>query len=386
MALGISSSIGRIFRPASPASLVVGVDGSISIDAEAESTGITLGTGGGVHVSISDTGIAYISNKLGIKTLTPATSIEAVQSGGGQADITATTYGANGGGILHGRFARGTVGSPSAALAGDIIAGIGGRAYHSGGAFQTSSPASIHWVVSENQTGSAFGSYLRILTTPKGSTTRVERVIVSDSGTLWVHDDSTFDPKVAIQTRPVADIILLASGTRLGTPTTGVSVGVFGYCGAAAYTAGFRGGVAEGTPETPTATVNNRILCFMGGHGHDGSAWTAGTKALLAFMSSEDWSATNQGTHITFETTPIASTTRGERMRIDGVGNVGVGVTAPTSILHVKAGTATANTAPLKFTAGTNLTTPEAGAVEWDGTNLYITQTGGTRKTLAYTA
>jgi hypothetical protein len=37
------------------------------------------------------------------------------------------------------------------------------------------------------------------------------------------------------------------------------------------------------------------------------------------------------------------------------------------------AGTATAGTAPLKLTSGTNLTTPEAGAVEFDGTHFYGT-------------
>lgn len=62
-------------------------------------------------------------------------------------------------------------------------------------------------------------------------------------------------------------------------------------------------------------------------------------------------------------------------------GNVGIGLTAPTASLHLKAGTAFANTAPLKLTAGTNLTTPEDGAVEFDGTNLYFTA-GGVRKTL----
>jgi len=67
-------------------------------------------------------------------------------------------------------------------------------------------------------------------------------------------------------------------------------------------------------------------------------------------------------------------------------GRVGIGTTSPTAYLHLKAGTATANTAPLKFTSGTNLTTAEAGAMEWDGTSLYITQTTGpTRKTLAFT-
>lgn len=39
--------------------------------------------------------------------------------------------------------------------------------------------------------------------------------------------------------------------------------------------------------------------------------------------------------------------------------------TAPTALLHLGAGTATANNAPLKFTAGVVNTTPEAGAVEF---------------------
>ena len=53
--------------------------------------------------------------------------------------------------------------------------------------------------------------------------------------------------------------------------------------------------------------------------------------------------------------------------------------TTPTAVLHLKAGSATANTAPLKLTSGTNLTTPEAGAVEFNGTNLFFT-TGSTRQ------
>jgi hypothetical protein len=58
--------------------------------------------------------------------------------------------------------------------------------------------------------------------------------------------------------------------------------------------------------------------------------------------------------------------------------------TTATAKLHIGAGSATAATAPIKLNSGTNMTTPEAGAIEWDGTNLYITQTGGTRKTIAY--
>lgn len=50
----------------------------------------------------------------------------------------------------------------------------------------------------------------------------------------------------------------------------------------------------------------------------------------------------------------------------------------------IRPGTATAGTAPLKFTSGSLLTTPEAGAIEFLSDNLYFTQTTGTtRKVIA---
>lgn len=73
-----------------------------------------------------------------------------------------------------------------------------------------------------------------------------------------------------------------------------------------------------------------------------------------------------------------------ERMRIDGNGDMGIGVTSPTATLHLKAGTTAATSAPLKFTAGTNLSTVENGAVEFDGTNYFVTS-NGVRYTLAKT-
>jgi hypothetical protein len=51
--------------------------------------------------------------------------------------------------------------------------------------------------------------------------------------------------------------------------------------------------------------------------------------------------------------------------------------------ITVRAGTAAANTAPLKFTSGTLLTTAEVGAVEFVTNRLYYTQTTGpTRMTI----
>lgn len=52
--------------------------------------------------------------------------------------------------------------------------------------------------------------------------------------------------------------------------------------------------------------------------------------------------------------------------------------------ITIRPGTATAGTAPLKFTSGTLLTAAEAGAVEFNSNKLYFTQTTGpTRLTVA---
>jgi hypothetical protein len=52
----------------------------------------------------------------------------------------------------------------------------------------------------------------------------------------------------------------------------------------------------------------------------------------------------------------------------------------------ISLGAGTAAVAPLKFSAGTNLTTPVAGAIEFNGTNVFYTDSGNTRRTFASTS
>ena len=87
----------------------------------------------------------------------------------------------------------------------------------------------------------------------------------------------------------------------------------------------------------------------------------------------------------------IASGTNRYNVYMDGTaqnyfaGNVGIGNSTPTAVLHLKAGSATANTSPLKFTSGTLLTTAEAGSVEFLTDAYYGTiTTGAARKTFAF--
>ncbi len=56
--------------------------------------------------------------------------------------------------------------------------------------------------------------------------------------------------------------------------------------------------------------------------------------------------------------------------------------TSPTAFLQLRAGTSSASTAPLKFVSGTNMSTPESGALEFDGTNFYATNSTAARRTV----
>jgi hypothetical protein len=60
----------------------------------------------------------------------------------------------------------------------------------------------------------------------------------------------------------------------------------------------------------------------------------------------------------------------------------------PTAWLHIAAGTATAGTAPFKFTpsGAVLLTTPETGAMEVDATSLYYTAVGTLRENIFFGA
>jgi len=68
------------------------------------------------------------------------------------------------------------------------------------------------------------------------------------------------------------------------------------------------------------------------------------------------------------------------RMTVDQEGDLTAN--SFVGLLRPPAGTATASTAPLKFTSGTNLTTAEAGAVEYDGTEFYATNSTASRTIL----
>lgn len=138
-------------------------------------------------------------------------------------------------------------------------------------------------------------------------------------------------------------------------------------------------GAYAGNIATP-ATVGDYNIAI--GYGAGSTLSTGSTNIIIgASVNLASPTTSNQlnignliyGTGVTNGSTPSAT------------GKIGIGTTTPTAVLHLKAGTATANTAPLKFTSGTLLTTPEAGAIEFLSDAYYGTiTTGAARKTFAF--
>jgi len=149
-----------------------------------------------------------------------------------------------------------------------------------------------------------------------------------------------------------------------------------------------------GIKQSTTGTTIDPAATFRGSTnfvvGNNSGLYLNIQPALPASQVSDALRMTAKWTNIASPTSEIQFHGRNanvdtQLLTIQGLANgrVGIGstVTSPTARLHLPAGTATAGTAPLKLTSGTNLTTPEDGTLEYDGTNLYFT-TGGTRKTV----
>lgn len=138
---------------------------------------------------------------------------------------------------------------------------------------------------------------------------------------------------------------------------------------------------SQGTPAVPQA--NDTLVSFAGG-GYSGSALVA-NKAIIKLFAEELWSATAQGTYITFETTTLTTTTRVQRVKITGNGNVvlnakgsavSTGATDGFTYLPNCAGVPTGS--PTAYTGSSPTIYDSTSKALWihDGTNWATTRRG----------
>ncbi len=273
------------------------------------------------------------TGKIGVGTNTPQSALDVVgRAGGAVADISASNYGTGSGGFFHGQYAGGTLQAPTAPAAGTLIAGFGGRTFHSGGAFQPQAASAVHVVATESPSATAWGSGLVFLSTPTGTTIRKRAAWITPSGTIWAIDGSNdWDAASVSQAMPIPGTMIQASASS-ASGATSCTVNAIGYGGVAP---GFRGLSSRGTNTVPTVSLAGDVLTFLAAHGHDGVSFNAASSALLMIRAEAAWSATSKATYITLETTPVGSTARAERVRVTGAGDVGIGIATPSTKLHV---------------------------------------------------
>ena len=140
------------------------------------------------------------------------------------------------------------------------------------------------------------------------------------------------------------------------------------------------GGSPSGTPSFPVRIVsgtntNPGIVFERSDASKFVNLWTGSGAAVLGFTDTASRLAIGTYSYANRYSTGFPTT---EILSILPSGNVGIGLTAPTARLHLTAGTAVASSAPLKFTSGVLLDTPENGAVEFDNSHFYVT-IGGVR-------
>lgn len=132
-------------------------------------------------------------------------------------------------------------------------------------------------------------------------------------------------------------------------------------------------GRARGTPSSPSAVQSTD---YLGTIGFSGRASTGQTiAATMQAIAAEDF-ASNRGTKRVFSTILIGASSLSERLLFEGNGQAVFG-----NQVLLPAGSTAAGTAPLKLQSGSLNTTPENGALEYDGTHLYFT-IGSDRKEL----
>lgn len=130
--------------------------------------------------------------------------------------------------------------------------------------------------------------------------------------------------------------------------------------------------------EATDAAVTAHVAASAPHSGHSTLAGVAGGQTLKGGTAASETLTLQSTAHATKGKLLVGTSAYDEANN-----RFGIGLTTPTAALHLKAGTATASTAPLKLTSGTVLTTPEAGAVEYTGSKFLVTRSDAVRHNVA---
>lgn len=147
--------------------------------------------------------------------------------------------------------------------------------------------------------------------------------------------------------------------------TTGHSNSIIGAAGGQPITSGFQNsGLGRNALRSITTGSNNVMVGYYAGYNANQKVDAANSMGLGANTF------TNRSNQIVIGDASVVETHLRTGVYIGSTSTTAH--TQPTARLHIAAGSASASTAPIKLTAGTVNTSPEAGALEFDGTDFYV--------------
>ena len=212
---------------------------------------------------------------------------------------------------FQGARSSGTIASPSATAIDSFLTFLGGAGWNNTPAL-VGNKALVGLKAEEGWTTTGQGTYITFETTPTGSTTRAEKMRLTGAGRLGI---GTTAPAVALQ------VVQDQDGTGFGQPLV-----LDNYKSGSTPAPGIAGRGARGTLAAPSALAVDDIMATFGGRGyHSGGAFHTTNAGNIIVRVAEALTSTAQGSYITFNTTPLLSTTSAERFRVGPSGQWGIG-------------------------------------------------------------
>lgn len=128
-------------------------------------------------------------------------------------------------------------------------------------------------------------------------------------------------------------------GIGTSTPIAALEVDANGTLDLLLKSAGGRAGIlgrhSNGTLAAPTATAANDVMLLFSSRGYKTTGYAASGSSAVLLKAAENFTDTATGGYMTFETTPIGTTTRIQQMTLSDTGNLGIGVNSPNFKLDV---------------------------------------------------